>query len=244
MTTQDRFAYDWALDHLDKTGVHFGPDDTIAEVGSLDALDGLALARRSGASLLIFEPDPINAPTCRDNIASQALNGPISFFQIALTDKTGSIDFFSVDPDLYSNRGVSGLHPVNFKRRRKDDPDRNRAPIHTKVSVEASRFDDLELDTPRLVAMDVQGAELEVLKGFGKQLEGVQAVIAEASLSRNYRGGSTFRQLKRFMVRQGFRFVASDKHPRDPARIPRRGLKATILRTHSGDFNVLFVRNQ
>ncbi len=244
MTTQDRFAYDWALDHLDTLGIRFGPDDTIAEVGSLNALDGLALARRTGANLLIFEPDPINAPTCRDNITSQALNSPISFFQIALTDKTGPIDFFSVDPNLYSNRGASGLHPVNFKRRRKDDPDRNRAPIHTKVRVEASRFDDLDLDTPRLVAMDVQGAELKVLRGFGKKLEGVQAVIAETSLSRSYRGGSTFRQLRRFMVREGFSFVASDKHPRNPARMPQRGLKATILRTHSSDFNVLFLRNQ
>lgn len=59
---------------------------------------------------------------------------------------------------------------------------------------------------PTLIAMDVQGAELAVLKGFGKKLKDVKAIILETSFTENYLGGSTFGEIDKFLSRNGFNF--------------------------------------
>jgi len=46
--------------------------------------------------------------------------------------------------------------------------------------------------------MDVQGAELEVLEGFGEMLKNVKIIILETSFSENYIGGSTFPEIHNF----------------------------------------------
>ena len=52
------------------------------------------------------------------------------------------------------------------------------------------RYDNLKLKAPDLIAMDVQGAELKVLKGFGKDISNTYAIILETCISNNYIGGS------------------------------------------------------
>ena len=157
--------YSWALGAI-SVAVPDSDIRAIAEVGSRDGLDGMYLARHFGSVVAIFEADPINAETCRKNL-SMSPDLDCELFEVALSDRSGTIDFYSIDAGLYDNRGASSLYEVNFKHRPWRDPDRNRASIARKITVQSKRFDEFELPSPDLIAMDVEGAELSVLQGFG-----------------------------------------------------------------------------
>jgi len=66
--------YHWALPYADQyMQKHNKNIEQIAEIGSRDALDGITLARRYKANVMIFEPDPYNILTCKKNIETQNL---------------------------------------------------------------------------------------------------------------------------------------------------------------------------
>jgi FkbM family methyltransferase len=70
------------------------------------------------------------------------------------------------------------------------------------------RLDDLVaermLDPPYLIKADVQGAELEALKGAERTLEQTEAVTLEASLFEFYRGAPQLADVIAFMQERGF----------------------------------------
>lgn len=232
--------YDWAFLDLER---FIAPAEIriVAEIGSRDALDGLELARRFSAEVLIFEPDPINAENCAENIAAQSRQLNVQFFELALSNVSGTVDFYSVDPELYTNRGSSGLHEISFHGRPPTDPDRNRDSVQEKVRVAASRFDELGLPAPDLIAMDVEGSELQVLEGFGDQLQDVRAVVAESSFWNNFKGPCpTFPELHSFLSSNGFVFVASSRN-RDRHKFPRQSFKQRFFPSYQPAFDVLYV---
>lgn len=57
---------------------------------------------------------------------------------------------------------------------------------------------------PDVVKLDIQGAELEALKGFGKLLQSVSCVEMEVSFMRGYVAQPLFGELYDFMVDSGF----------------------------------------
>jgi FkbM family methyltransferase len=232
--------YDWAFHDLER---FIAPAEIqlVAEIGSRDALDGLELARHFSAEVLIFEPDPINAEICRANLALQSGQMNVQFFELALSNVSGTVDFYSVDPKLYANRGSSGLREISFDGRPPGDPDRNRDSVQKKVRVGASRFDELGLPAPDLVAMDAEGSELQVLEGFGDQLRDVRAVVAESSFWNNFHGpDSTFPKLHRLLSSNGFVFIAATQNP-DRHKFPRQSFKRRFFPSYQPAFNVLYV---
>lgn len=232
--------YDWVFPELAR---FIAPAEiqVVAEIGSRDALDGLELARHFSAEVLIFEPDPINAETCRANLALQSGQHKAQFFELALSNVSETVDFFSINPELYANRGSSSLHEINFNGRPANDPDRNRESVQKRVRVSASRFDELGLRAPDLVAMDVEGSELQVLEGFGDQLRDVRAVVSETSFWNNFKGpDSTFPKLHRLLSSNGFRFTASTQS-RDRHRFPRESLKRRMFPSYQPAFDVLYL---
>lgn len=50
-------------------------------------------------------------------------------FEVALSDKTGIIDWYSVDPEKYNNPGASRMFLIYFTHRRANNPDKNRESI-------------------------------------------------------------------------------------------------------------------
>jgi len=58
------------------------------------------------------------------------------------------------------------------------------------------------------VVLDVQGAELEVLKGFGKHLQQVKKITTEISTEKFYENGVLFSELHDFLVNSGFQIEA------------------------------------
>lgn len=65
-------------------------------------------------------------------------------------------------------------------------------------------FDAMELGGPVLIKIDVQGAELDVLRGASEVLNRTEYVMLEASLFRFFRGGPVILDVLEFMDERGF----------------------------------------
>lgn len=59
---------------------------------------------------------------------------------------------------------------------------------------------------PFIVKIDVQGAELDVLHGFGDRIHDAAAIIIEAPFEKAYDGASDFDAIYRFLRDRGFRY--------------------------------------
>lgn len=64
-----------------------------------------------------------------------------------------------------------------------------------------------EVSGPCLVKIDVQGVELDVLKGFGDRLADIQTLIVEAPFENAYEGGSNFDDIYQFLTGEGFDYA-------------------------------------
>lgn len=229
--------YGWALPIISGLNTKIS---TIAEIGSRDALDGIFLAEFYNAKVDIFEPDPLNIVTCKRNIAQSRHGLNLTFHDYALSNKTETVSFLSIDPTKYDNPGAGGFYEIDFSNRSKKDPDYKRDSIQKPISVEAKRFDALGIAAPELIAMDVQGAELVVLEGFGEMLKNVKIIILETSFSENYIGGSTFPEIHNFLKKNNFSYIASDRFDN---KHPHSNFLKRVLKMHQEEFNCLYVNN-
>ncbi len=75
-------------------------------------------------------------------------------------------------------------------------------------------------ETPELIKLDVQGFELEVLKGGKTALSGAEAVLLEVNLIPVYEGAPLLQEVVDFMSAEGFRaydIAGMIRRPRDGA---------------------------
>ena len=96
---------------------------------------------------------------------------------------------------------MGSFFDINFDNRDTSDDDFQRGSVQKEIDVEIQRYDNLKLKAPDLIAMDVQGAELKVLKGFGKDISNTYAIILETCISNNYIGGSKLLEIYNFLKR-------------------------------------------
>ena len=78
--------------------------------------------------------------------------------------------------------------------------------------VEAIRLDTYcaqhEISSVDLLCMDVQGAELRVLKGLGEVLERVRYIITEIEITPLYYGQAIYAEVHGYLKASGFRQAA------------------------------------
>lgn len=194
--------YTWALPYIT------GPITSIVEIGSRDGLDAITLAARFKCPVAAFECDPAQFIVTDTNLRESDLPNA-SAYEFALTDGNGEIEFWQVDSDKYDVPGTSSMYLVNFDNRSHSDVDAGRGPIQKKVRVKAARFDSLGIEAPTLIAMDVQGAEVKALTGFGQLLDDCRYIICEAERVPSYEGGNSFAEMHAYLKSRGFTLIAS-----------------------------------
>lgn len=238
--TYKKSEYQWATDSILEYSSQM---NTIAEIGSRDGLDAIFLSEIFQAkNNYIFEADPNLIEGIFKNLKNHNNKSNFEVINVALGNENKEVEFLSVDTEKYDNLGVGSLFKINFRNRKKSDPDFNRESVQKKVKVELKKYSSLELETPDLIAMDVQGAELEVLKGFENLLKKVKFIILETSISENYIGGSNFLKIHKYL-KNNFKLFKSSRYGKNNSRLFLDGYKYKLStkKLYQPDFNLLYI---
>jgi 2-O-methyltransferase len=186
-----------------------GDRPVICDIGSRDALEGIALMRQlDGKQLHVFEPNPSAARICRQNL-SDFTNGDLSeialFNEMAVTDSVGHLKFYPVNVSLSDNKdiGFSSLFQINPEYTRR----RGRI-VQDEVTVNATTLDDYfrGKQNPDILWIDVEGAELQVFRGATRVLATVKLIHVEVSFRPMQLGKPLFWELSRYLKDRGFSF--------------------------------------
>jgi FkbM family methyltransferase len=154
------------------------------------------------ADVYAFECDPVGIQVCR-----RILKGTgVTLVESAVSDHDGTASF----NHLAANPGTSSLllPAIDFLAR--GIATSNHIESHT---VKCLRLDTWALDRiPEVVWIDVQGAELQVLKGMGEMLAKVSVVFLEAATSEVYRGQALKDDIIGYLVGLGFKLVREQRY--------------------------------
>jgi len=99
--------------------------------------------------------------------------------------------------------------------RRREDGDYGKTNIQDLIQVPSVRFDTFCKENniiPDAIFMNVQEAELEVLKSASETLEHVNFIVTEVSTRSTYKGGCDIVALNDFLESKGFLLIS---HPRN-----------------------------
>jgi len=148
------------------------PDDiqTIFEVGARYGDETLALSQKyPNAKIYSFECNPATLESCRGRLTHLP---NISFFGNALGSREETKLFY---PFLIDNNPGSS----SFLRRIDAETTQSKDGVMIAITTGERVMQEKQLRSVDLLCMDVQGFELEVLKGFGDRLRDVRHVIME-----------------------------------------------------------------
>jgi FkbM family methyltransferase len=91
--------------------------------------------------------------------------------------------------------------------------------IVQRVEVDQVRLDDILEEGADILKLDLQGYELEALKGCGTMLERIKTVVCEVGFIERYVGQPLFEEVDRFLLSKGFELLdlyEPDRQPGDP----------------------------
>ncbi len=147
-----------------------------------------------------FEPLPDVFPVLQQN--TRRLNA-ITTYNIALGNTNGKLEFYS---NAYSHAS-SALHVSELQKSMLPKT----ADSHS-IEATVQRLDDLhqtiQLNSPVLLKMDVQGFEKEVLKGATNILTQIDYLLFESSFVQLYDGEPLFDEMHSFVKELGFELIA------------------------------------
>ena len=152
---------------------------------------------------MAFECVPENVVDRRNNIRIRA-GSRLSIDEGFLAEFSGRGKFNVIDQDKHDNPGAVKLLELDFRTRDEIGPDNNMGSIQRTIGVKATCFDVTKYPTPHTDLIDVQEAELLLIKGFGSEISNVTNVVLDTSLASTYNTGETFWEVYDFLYASGF----------------------------------------
>ena len=184
---------------------------TVMEIGSWDALDSMEFATLlPNAQVHIFEAAPDNIPICNANLnkLDTATRNRIKLWNMAGNDRTGLMEFNAVDlanSQTKYNMGVGSKYKLIEGM---EGGFINEHWAQKTVKVWGYKLDDwrkvYSIPSIDAVWMDVQGAELDVLKGAAASLADTRVVMTEAGIVPYYEGQALKPEIDAFLADLGF----------------------------------------
>ncbi len=185
---------------------------TILDVGSMDAWETINLSTVfHDAMVHCIEPVPENYNVCEYHVNQFApdFKDRIVLHRLALNDRTGPMTFHAIDEAEAKkrgkvNRGMGSKYELM-------DPDmwpwehNKQMPITVMGYTMTDWAKENGIDRIDGIWMDVQGAELDVLKGISDQLfSRLQFIITEAGIKPYYHGQSLKEDIDQLLFSKGF----------------------------------------
>lgn len=174
---------------------HFGNDPgIIVDVGAYDGDSALFFSGMfPGKTIVGFEANPTTFSRAKQNIKSFP---NIDIVNVALSSEPGEMDFFITDDAVSSSL---------FK------PAENREFVQEKrIKVPATTLDQAlsETEAILLLKLDVQGAELNILKGGQKTLLRTKLVLTEMLNAELYDGACRYYEVDEYLRAAGFQIFS------------------------------------
>lgn len=177
----------------------------VLDVGARDCRESLDFAASfPSATVYAFECNPATLPACR---AAAAHEPRLTLIEKAVTDRDGRTTFFPIDQEKTvtgssdGNPGASSLFEASGEYPLEQY-------VQGRVEVETVRLDTFlgqrGIGHVDVLWMDVQGAELLVLRGLGARIGDVDWVHLEAEQFEIYRKQALFPEIDRFLAARGF----------------------------------------
>jgi FkbM family methyltransferase len=177
----------------------------VLDVGARDCRESLDFAAAlPAATIHAFECNPATLPACR---AAAAREPRLTLTEKAVADRDGRTSFFPIDQKRTvtgaadGNPGASSLFEASG-----DYPLEQY--VQDRIEVETTRLDTFlglnGIGSVDVLWMDVQGAELLVLRGLGERIADVDWVHLEAEQFAIYRRQALFPEIDGFLTARGF----------------------------------------
>jgi FkbM family methyltransferase len=196
--------------------IFFDPTESLVifDIGACEGEDSVRYKLLfKNAVVYAFEPLPRNIELMKQTFARFGLDGQIRFYQLALSDKNGETNFFvssgtppnrkKSDDWEYGNKS-SSLYPPSELMSDKA----SWLKFNEVIPIETIRLDDFlaneRLNRIDFLHIDVQGAEMLVLKGAGSGLKKAKAVWLEVENVELYKGQALKKDIEQFMKEHGF----------------------------------------
>lgn len=191
-----RGAHDWAPVFAFEKCIK--PGDTVIDIGANQGEYSLIAARKTGntGKVLAFEPMKSLYGQLQENIAlNKSFEGRITAIPIGLSEQAGVLDLYG---KAGSNEGVNTLYPTAE---------------HT-VKIESIQLDTLDQQLQNLgitkvdvIKIDVEGAELQVLKGAQKTLrQYLPTLLLEINRESCLAAGYSPEEMLEYLEAFGYRF--------------------------------------
>lgn len=181
--------YDMNVRGVLHIGAHFGEENV--------AYDRLNIKKRA-----FFEPVKNNFEKLKENVN---VNENHKLFNIALGNRNGleRMHVESINLGQSSSILKPKLHLVQYPHIQFNEIEI--VPIHR-----LDDFEEINKSDYNFINMDVQGYELEVLKGAEKTLSGIDYLMTEINRDEVYENCARIEQLIEFLKPYGFQFVEQD----------------------------------
>lgn len=169
--------------------IDFKSGDLVIDCGAnIGDLEIYFKERKLDINYLAFEPSPLEFKCLNNNLLLQNSK----CFNYALFDKEDIIKFY-----ISSEFGDSSLiEPKKFTK---------------EINIQTKRFDsifkELELTKIKLLKLEAEGAEPEILLGCGNTLSQVEYITADLGFERGVKQESTLPEVSNILIKQGFEMI-------------------------------------
>lgn len=179
----------------------------VVDCGACDGLDSIIYSRLlPGAQVYAIEARADNYHELQDNVIDFNCKN-ITPINACLSDAQGEAPFWSSYGDSGNrkewetgNKSSSIMQPTGHVTE-------HRWCRFSRGSIKTLRFDALAIPVVDFLHLDVQGAEIKVLLGFGKVLNSLRMVWLEVARKELYQGQPLASDVETFMLAQGFKKV-------------------------------------
>jgi FkbM family methyltransferase len=146
------------------------------------------------AFIFSFEPDPETFSKLKENTRK---SDNITTYNFAFGNENGKIEFNK--NSYHHSSSILNLHKENT-----DFPGGNITTINVDIFRLDTKAVDFTIQKPALLKLDVQGFELEVLKGGDKFISEFKYILLESSLDTLYENQPDFSQINNYLEQKGF----------------------------------------
>lgn len=183
--------------------------NVILDIGSLNCLEAIEISKSyPNAKIYAFECNPKSYIRCIENTKNKE---KVTVVNKAVHNYDGKTKFFPTDPEKTVTTWPDGNPGASSLFKASGAYDHIEKYVQNEIEVDCTRIETWakqnNIDEIDLVWMDLQGAELLALQGFGDLLKKVKLIHTEVEINPMYSGQALYKDIDPFLKSNNFSYV-------------------------------------